>query len=303
MKLIPEKIFAYALMTLGVLATSSANAKPSALPVNPQVQTPATQSVQPKVDSKAGEIAAEKRKKLAEDALTALAETNHALKLLDEKKQDEALKALATVTGKLELIVARDPKLALAPVDVKVTSKDLIASRDTVKAVTKEARELLDDGEIQKARPLLSALASEIVISTTNIPLATYPAAIKEVTPLIDAGKIDEAKKSLQSALNTLVITDEVIPLPAVRAEALIKDAEKLAQQRNRTPRENESLSNLLGSARNQLNLAQALGYGQKDAFKPMYDQIDKIEKQSSDGKSGAGWFDTIKRQISELIK
>ncbi len=64
MKLIPKKLFTYGLMTLGMLATSSAYANPSALPVNPQAQTPATQSVQPKVDSKAGELVAEKRKKL-----------------------------------------------------------------------------------------------------------------------------------------------------------------------------------------------------------------------------------------------
>lgn len=120
---------------------------------------------------------------------------------------------------------------------------------------------------------------------------------------MIDAGKIDEAKTALQAALNTLVITNEVIPLPVVRADALIKDAEKLAQKKNRAPKENESLSNLLADARDQLNLAQAFGYGQKDAFKAMYERIEKIEKQTADGKSGAGWFDTIKQQISKFIK
>lgn len=64
MKLIPKTIYTTTLIILGMVATSSTYANPSALPVNPQAQTPATQSVQTKVDSKAGELVAEKRKKL-----------------------------------------------------------------------------------------------------------------------------------------------------------------------------------------------------------------------------------------------
>jgi hypothetical protein len=37
-------------------------------------------------------------------------------------------------------------------------------------------------------------LASETVISTANIPLATYPDAIKEAVRLIDQNKTEEAK-------------------------------------------------------------------------------------------------------------
>ena len=33
-----------------------------------------------------------------------------------------------------------------------------------------------------------------------------------------------------------------------------------------------------------------------------MYEQIDKIEKKYADGKSGIGWFDKIKKQLSDLI-
>jgi hypothetical protein len=68
-----------------------------------------------------------------------------------------------------------------------------------------------DEYEIQKARPLVANLGSEIQFRTTSIPLATYPDAIKAVTSLIDEGKLDEAKAALQTALNALVMTtDEV---------------------------------------------------------------------------------------------
>ena len=45
------------------------------------------------------------------------------------------------------------------------------------------------------------------------------------------------------------------------------------------------------------------LGYGDKKDFKPIYQQIDQIAKNTEGGKSGLGWFDRIKRQIAELGK
>ena len=67
---------------------------------------------------------------------------------------------------------------------------------------------------MQKARPIVANLASEIVIETDNLPMATYPAAIKSAARLIDSGKIDDAKAELARALNTLVVTSVAFPLP-----------------------------------------------------------------------------------------
>jgi len=302
MNIMNQKTLYAALLSLGLIASSPAFAQDTALPHKPQEQTEVGKSVQPQVDAKATEQAAEKRKKITADAIAAVAETRNALKLLDEKKADEALAALERVTGKLELILARDPKLALAPVDVEVITFDLIAKLDTIKAVIKEAEDYLEDGEVQKARPLVANLASEIQIRTTSIPLATYPGAIKAVAPLIDAGKVDEAKVALQAALNTLVVTTDVIPLPVLRAETLLRNAEALAENKERTDKDNKTLANQLAEARNQLKIAELLGYGNKKAFKPMYEQIDQIEEKTADGKSGKGWFDKIKQQLSDLM-
>lgn len=140
--------------------------------------------------------------------------------LLDARKTKEALAALELASGKLELVLAREPKLALAPVDVSVITHDIHADVESVKKAVKLSRELLDDGEVQKARPIVANLASEIVIETNNLPMATYPAAIKSAARLIDSGKIDDAKAKLARALNTLVVTSVAFPLPVLRAEA-----------------------------------------------------------------------------------
>jgi hypothetical protein len=289
------------LLRLGM--SQPVHAEPSALPPKPQAQSEVSQSVQPKVDQQTAEAAAEKRKKLFADATAALAETKKALKALENKKTDEALKALAEVTGKLDLIVAHDRKLALTPVDMEVLTYDLLTNLDTIREVIKQAKGYLDDGEIQKARPLIARLASEIQFRTYHIPLATYPAAIKAIAPLIDAGKIEEAKAGLQAALNTLVVTtDDVIPLPKLRAEHMLKQAQDLAEKNARSTEEEKKLANNLHAAREQLQLAELLGYGKQKDYKPMYEQIREIEKKSAGGKSGTGWFDTLKQNLSDLF-
>ena len=205
-------------------------------------------------------------------------------------KTKEALAALELASGKLELVLARDAKLALAPVDVRVITHDIHANVESVKKAVKLSRELLGDGEVQKARPIVANLASEIVIQTDNLPMATYPAAIKSAARLIDSGKIDNAKAEL------------ALPLPVLRAEAAMAKAEKLAETDRRDAKQNEELSTLLSSVRTEIEMAQILGYGKKADFKPIFDQVKSIEQKSAGGKSGKGWFDELKTRIQKLF-
>ena len=277
-----------ALINLGLMVSTPAFGGESSLPDQPQAQSPVTQSVQAEVDNAAANKAAEKRRKILADASAAIDVTEKALQALQDGDTETALKALETATGKLELILARDHALGLAPVDIEVLSYDLLASVDTVKAMIHDAEDYLEDGEIQKARPLVANLASD---------------AIKAVIPLIDEGRIDEAREALQTALNTLVVTtDEIIPLPVLRAEQLLERAETLAENKERSEEQNQTLTGLLTGARNQLRMAEVLGYGTQESFQPMYAQLDTIEEKTAGGRGGKGWFDRIKQQVTELF-
>jgi hypothetical protein len=270
-------------------------------PPKAEAQSEQSQAVNPAVQSEVEKQAAEKRMQLLQDAQTAIDETHKALGALDQGKKDEALASLEKVTGKLDLIVARDPQLALAPVSVATVVRDLYANPDTVKAAVKEARSDLTDGKVQQARALLAGLASEAELQVGNIPLATYPAAIKAIVPLIDAGKMQEAKTALQVALNTLVVERFITPLPPMRAEAMLDEAEKLAEKNGRSSDENKKLHDLVESARTQLELGEALGYGTRNACKTLYSQLDDIQTKTGDGKSGQGYFDKIKESLQGL--
>jgi hypothetical protein len=281
------------------LAQSAAGSSPGA-----EAPSAASKAAQPQVDDKAAREADKKRAELTQDAITALTKTREALTLLDANKTKEALAALELASGKLELVLARDAKLALAPVDVRVITRDIHANVESVKKAVKLSRELLGDGEVQKARPIVANLASEIVIQTDNLPMATYPAAIKSAARLIDSGKIDNAKAELARALNehTLVVTSVAFPLPVLRAEAAMAKAEKLAETDRRDAKQNEELSTLLSSVRTEIEMAQIPGYAKKADFKPIFDQVKSIEQKSAGGKSGKGWFDELKTRIQKLF-
>ncbi|HCT3656733.1 TPA: heat resistance protein YfdX2, partial [Pseudomonas aeruginosa] len=273
----------------------------SSLPVSPEAKPEVVTEVQPEVQKETDSQAADKRKQVLDEAVSALALTKSALAALDGKDAARALATLAEVTGKLELIVAREPTLALAPVDVRTIVHDLFANTDTIEAMTDEALDALKHGEVQQARHVLALLASEIVIAVTNIPLASYPAAVKSVVPLIDQGKIEEAKAALQAALSTLVETRSVHPLPALRARLLLKRAEPLVEDGQRSEASNERLETLLNEARQQLEMAELLGYGKRKDFESMYDELKKIKQKTGGGGGGKGWLDEVKAKLSRL--
>lgn len=271
--------------------------------VAPEKQEAVSASVQDEVDHRVDERVDDKRDRIMKEAVSAVEDTRKALQALEDDEKQKALDALERVVGKLELILAREPTLALAPVNVGAAAFDVLTSLDTIEKARDAAEEALEEGDVQRARRLVGKMASEIVVSVSSIPLATYPAAIKAVAPLIDAGKIDEAKRALRAALNTLVVTDHVIPLPNLRAEAMLKEAEKLAEKEDRSQEQNERLAELLQNARYQLEMGQALGYGGEDAYRELYRQLEGIEKKTGGGKSGEGFFDQLNQSLGEMIE
>lgn len=245
----------------------------------------------------------DKRKEIVSEAVSTLRETQDALKLLDSGNNKGALAAVERATGKLEIVLARDPKVSLVPIDVRVVTSNVYGSIAAIKKAKQDAQKALSDGRVQDARVLLSGLASETVISTTNIPLATYPSALKKAAKLIDENKLNEAKGVLQAALDTLVITDVVVPLPVVEARINLEKAEELAQKKNRSEKDNTTLSNLVATADTQIKYAQELGYGQKADFASFHKQIEEIKRKTAGGKSGTNFFDQIKTYMESMTK
>ncbi len=264
-------------------------------------QKPEDKATKAETTKRSEEKTTDKRKEIVSEAVSTLRETQDALKLLDEGKSKEALAAVERATGKLEIVLARDPKVSLVPIDVRVVTSDIYGSLEAIKKAKQDAEKALKEGRVQDARNLLAALVSETVISTTNIPLATYPGALKKAAKLIDENKPREAKAVLQTALDTMVVTDVVVPLPVVGARINLEKAEKLAQKKNRNQQENKELSDRVAAADTQIKYAQELGYGKKADFDSFHKQIQAINAKTAGGKSGTNFFDQIKTYMESM--
>ncbi|MEY4517719.1 MAG: hypothetical protein RLZZ499_318, partial [Cyanobacteriota bacterium] len=129
------------------------------------------------------------------------------------------------------MVLARQPELGFVPLESKVDIISLAPSDlDAVKKIRKQAKQAIRKDELVKARALLDNLASELRITTVNLPLATYPTAMEEAAQLLDRDEFDSAKKILQTALSTLFIAERQSPLPVIKAQALIDEADSLIQ-------------------------------------------------------------------------
>lgn len=294
-------------------ASAPAGAQEEAATAVAAPQEEADISVQQTVQEEAGRRIEEKRNLLITEAISAMEATERALQALDEGNTQPALEALALATGKLELVVTRDPQLALAPVEVAVYRRDILADLRTIREARAAIEELVADGQLQRVRPLIRDFGSEIVIETTNLPLATYPEAIKLATLRIDQGDIEGAKRILTTALSTLVITESVMPLPIVRAEALLQEAEAAlnepatataaASEEAQTVSESLPLApaEYIEAARRELELAEALAYGADHDYADLRENLEELEKRVEQEQETGSLFRTITENFDKL--
>ena len=253
-----------------------------------------------KVDAAQDNYIDERVQKITKEAVEAINSVGEVIDLLDKKEKEKALESVEKVLGKLEVLIARDPNLQIVPVDVKEQVVDFPGSLEDIELAKKEIVRLIKDDEVQLARDIMLNLASELDIYVTALPIGTYPVVIKAIIPLIEQDKFEEAKALLIEALETLVIEKIVIPLPLLRAEQTIIKANELANKENANK---EELKKLLAYAKEQLELAEALGYGKKDIdYKDIYEEVKKLEDILGSDKSTKDIFKTLKEKLSSIM-
>ncbi len=244
------------------------------------------------------------------EAAEIAAETQKAIVALDNKDPKGAVTILQGVSTKLDNLLAKNPGLEFVPAFIETDVYDFDGTNKDAAVAIGQTESLLRQGKLQAARQLLSELASEIRVTTTSIPLGSYPAAIKQIIPLIESGKIDQATVDLNGVLDTLVVTTEIMPLPVLRAEALLSVAAELEHKDDLSQAKNrDDIQKLTDAAKDKLELARLLGYGNKDSYKTLYKEIDAIHKTLFSEKSAAAWqkvrdeFATLKNDLKQLTK
>jgi hypothetical protein len=137
------------------------------------------------------------------------------------------------------------------------------------------------------ASPAMSAEESAL----PSEPEAKSPAS-ESVQSQVDQQATDKAEEKRKT-----ILADAKVAIEETK-----KALKALVENKERTTEDNGTLNELLKEARTQLELAKLLGYGNQEAYKPMYEQLDEIEQKTKGGKGGEGWFDKIKQQLSELF-
>ncbi|OYV16559.1 MAG: YfdX protein [Methylococcaceae bacterium NSM2-1] len=243
----------------------------------------------------------ERQQKVEHEALEAVTGTQNALIALQKKDIKKAMTLLQDVSGKLDILLAKYPGLNLIPANIEMDVIDFNGDSKQVEKLTNAADDLLENHKVQEARHILDELISEMRITTTSIPLGTFPVAIKEAVSLINKGKTDEAEDALYEVLNMLVKTTEIMPLPVLRAEAFLTAASELEHKSDLTQAASRTeILKLTDAAKDKLKLAEILGYGDKDDYKVLYDAIDEIKNVMFSEKSAAAW-DKIKASLAAL--
>jgi hypothetical protein len=242
------------------------------------------------------------------DAVAVIGNIQQAILALGKNDGKTAKSHLQTADRVLASILAKNPGLALLPADVNIDLEDFSGTSEEVAAITGKARDYLKQDKLQAARQLLADLASDATIETVNIPLATFPAAIKQAITTIDAGLLDQAAVDLDASMNTLVVEGEVFVLPVLRAEDLLTEASVLEHQTDLSQEQNRAkIRTFTDAAKEQIRLAERLGYGSKTDYEPLFSDIDAIDKVLFTEKSKATWakikshIDDLKRVITNI--
>ena len=138
---------------------------------------------------------------------------------------------------------------------------------------------------------------SEIRVSTTNLPLASYPEALRDAAKALDQNNTTGASDTLLTALNTLVVVEQAIPLPIIIARTAVADAQQKAKTDKATTQ------TLLEVARNELNRSKELGYNAVDPeYATLDSEISNLEKQVKAGSDVTSLFARLRAELTDFL-
>jgi hypothetical protein len=256
---------------------ASMNKTETAYPAKPADAHLSKLQVQEQIHREIREALSTATDSLVTEAAVVVAETHNAIRYLLDSNKAAALRSIETATGKAEVLTHTKPNLNLVPLQINISVHDLVADMDVLKQIRDDAEDLTDRGYLQDARRLLTDIASELSISTSDLPLGTYPDALKEAARLTRENHTLEAALILSTALNTIVTEERDVPLPLIRAEAYLKQVDSLLGTNANT----DQVDLLLDNADYQIRFAEALGYGKRDKeFEEFYDAIKSLRSE-----------------------
>jgi tetratricopeptide (TPR) repeat protein len=234
---------------------------------------------------------------LIKEAIRAIQYTQDALFYLNNNKNKQAAEIIKKAINELNIVLNTPNTPYLLPVDIHIKTYTLLWDIKKVNSLITQAKILVNENKIPQAREILNSLRNEIVIKTINLPLVTYPAALKLAIKYLNEKKIDETKDVLTMALSTLVEIDSIIPIPLIKAQALVEEAAKMIKKNK------DQTLKYLKEAKNQLNLAEKLGYNStsETTYQALKNEIMELENKIHKNNETLAIFSDLIQKIKEF--
>lgn len=207
-------------------------------------------------------------------------QTRDALRDL-EAKRDRALASLVKVDAGLKKIGQLYPTSTLIPIFLDAQIIEAETEAGPVKSATAKARDLIAKNKFQAGRAVIEDMASEVRVTSVNLPMRTYPQLIKSaLTAMKEKKPAPEVRYLLLSAVQSLVVRTKTIPLPIIRAEAFIRRAGFLFDIDGKLA--DPEIKSLLEAAIAQLSLAERLGYGPREMdYGKLHGALKRLQESS----------------------
>ncbi len=263
-----------------------------------QSKTKSVQEINTIAVEKGQQDAVASQKKLIQEAIASLDFTQEALENLSKNDVKKAKENIEKALGKLEVILSAEDAPKLLPIESAVAVHEYIGTNDDINKAVDEVKVLLKKGKVQAARLLLNTLQSEIDVTVVSLPLVSYPDALKLAAKYLHDGKTNKAQGILQIALSTFDTTVDVIPLPLLKASDLIIASSDLSAQG-----EKEKALRYLKSARDELKIAETLGYVSRsdNSYEVLYDTIKAVKKEIEGKNRAEKLFDSLKAKLKDF--
>ncbi len=164
---------------------------------------------------------------------------------------------------------------------------------DKAEEMYQEAKKLVNQRELPKARPIINALRNEVVVTISTVPLRVLKSSLDLARSLMDRGNLQGAIDALNLFLSSIETYQVSYPKPLFDASYILDVVINVHQK------DPELALELLKEVKRKVRLAYVLGYIDRSAMDSILKGVDKIEKAIKSGKEQT----TQLRGMQEKIK
>jgi len=202
--------------------------------------------------------------------------------ILNENYAD-AIENINRAIAKAELIIRTDhPAKLISEVNIEVL--DRVENAENARQIIQDVDSLMELGELQRAKNLMTKLTSELRITRESISISSYLQTLRNADKLLKEKQYEQALLDLNSLLSSVTAARSITPLPLIISQKMVLEMGKLLSEEHP---DKESILTLLNNAEYQIRFSEMLGYGKaENEYQEIFNAMDEIKTELSGDKT-----------------